>query len=634
LRCLIIALLAAGFARPFLKHDLPTLIAPTIPQSVVAVLDDSASMNREGLWDAAKTKINDLVATLDPADQFVLMTTSGGATELISREQWQQTPAGNRAAFVRGVLANHEPGWGAKNLDSTIEDATSEWEHMTEAANAATHKRIVVVSDFTASAHVAGLAGLDWPKGCQVDLESVAPAHTGDAGLQWLGWSATDADTGPTARVRIVQSAQSTATAMTVQLRDARSGDAIGDPQKVTVPAGDSQIVLVPVPEASLKNPLRIDLAGDQENFDNTVWAVRAIPRQMTLNYYGAETAGDVHHARYYLERAVAGWKDPVVQVRDTETPAAPDAAQEISVINKPLDAPTIAQIHQHLEAGEFALVLLNDPAMADTAAALVGESGWTALTPKSTDAMFGQIDFQHPLFSLFADPRYSDFTHIHFWHPQSITLPEKSTATVVARFDDGSPAVMEAPVGRGRVIIWGGDWEPGASQWVLSTKFVPWLQSLFERAAGGAQQAAVAEVGDAARLLGSQPAQWRPLAEADKDSAFVATAPAKPGIYQVKQGDQTRFVALEVPAAASNIAPLPLDTWEKLGVPLHAKAITAAAPLPSPLGQEQTAANLESRQKLWRWALLGAAILLALESIYSLALARHPDHNPPEATA
>jgi hypothetical protein len=147
-------------------------------------------------------------------------------------------------------------------------------------------------------------------------------------------------------------------------------------------------------------------------------------------------------------------------------------------------------------------------------------------------------------------------------------------------------------------------------------------------------QQAAVAEVGDAARLLGSQPAQWRPLAEADKDGAFLDATPAKPGIYQVKQGGQTRFVALEVPAAASNVAPLPLDTWEKLGVPLHAKPITDAAPLPAPLGQEQTAATLEARQKLWRWALLGAAILLALESIYSLALARHPDHNPPEATA
>ncbi len=201
----------------------------------------------------------------------------------------------------------------------------------------------------------------------------------------------------------------------------------------------------------------------------------------------------------------------------------------------------------------------------------------------------------------------------------------------VAARFDDGSPAVLEAPVGKGRVIVWGGDWAPVASQWVLSTKFIPWLETLFERAAGGAARPVVAEVGSAEKLLGNEPGQWRALA--DTNGTFTATIPTLPGVYQLQQGDTTRWVALQVPAAASDVSPMTID-WEKLGVPLHAQALTSAAPLAAPLGQDQTAPVLEAQQKLWRWLLLGAVVLLALESIYSLALARQGDHNPTEAAS
>ncbi|HVU38950.1 MAG TPA: BatA domain-containing protein [Opitutales bacterium] len=631
LRCLIVGFLALAFARPFLKQELPSANTPAIPQSVVAVLDESATMQRTGLWDAARKKVYDLADNLGPHDQFALIASSGGATELVSREKWMSTPAAERGTLVRAALADRQPGWGPKNLDTAIEAAAGEWEQMAEATNAVSKKKIVVISDFTNGARVTGLAGLPWPKGSEVDLQPVNPTNAGDAGLQWLGW--TDTDNGPAVRVRVVQNAKSTATAMSVQLRDAATNTAIGAPQKLTVEPKDAQIVLLPVPKEAVGKPMRAELSGDQEPYDNTVWVVRPAPRDMELVYYGGQAANDIKHARYYLERAVLGWKDPAVKLVAAEDAAqAPEpakAAAQFFVIAGRLDQAELEKVRRQIQNGSFAIVLLNDPAMVDTAAALLGETGWTAVKPTEKNALFGQIDFQHPLFSLFADPHYSDFTHIEFWQPQSVKLPEKTAAMVAAKFDDGSPAVMEAPLGKGRVVIWGGDWAPVASQWVLSTKFVPWLETLFERAAGGAARLAIAEIGDTDKLLGGQPGQWRPLA--NPTAAFVETAPTLPGVYQLQQGDAIRTVALEVPAAATDISPMPTD-WEKLGVPLHAQPLTAAAPLAAPLGQDQTASVIEARQKLWRWLLLGAVILLALESIYSLVLSRRNDHNPNEA--
>jgi len=633
LRCLVVGALAMGFARPYLKQELPAINTATVPQSVVAVLDESASMQRAGLWDAARKKIYDLVDSLGPNDQFALVGVSGSVTHILTHDQWKQTGVGDRAVLVRSVLADRKPGWGPKNLDAAIETASTEWEQMSENVNAVTRKKIVVVSDFTASGQVAGLAGLNWPKGSEVNLETVTPTHAGDAGLQWLGWS--ESDTGLSLRARVVQSAKSTNTAMSVQLRDAATNEAIGDPQKLTVQAGDTQIVIVPVPTEAAKKPLRLDLSGDDENFDNTLWAVHPAPRDVTLTYYGGHAENDIKHARFYIDHAVAGWKDPIVHVTAGESASSASNAKtgsEFFVVAGPLDAAATETVRKKIAAGDFALVLLNDPKMVDTAAALAGESDWTALQPAQKNAMFGQINFQHPLFSLFSDPHYSDFTHIQFTQPQSVKLPAKTDAVVAAQFDDGSPAVLEVPVEKGRLIVWGSDWSTSVGNWVLSTKFVPWLESLVERAAGGAQRPVIAEVGDAARLMGGEPTQWRPLSA--PEGAFQETTPTLPGVYQVKQGDTTHWVALQVPAAASNITPMPIETWEKLGVPLHAQPVTTATPIAAPIGEDQTAPKLEARQKLWRWMLLGAAVLLALESIYSLALARRAEHNTNEAAA
>ncbi len=636
LRCLIVAVLAAGFARPFLRRDLPLAPVNGAPQSVVAIVNVSASMQRAGLWPAARQKIADLAATLKDGDQFVLFSASAGVTELISRERWAQTPPDGRAGLVKNVLASVTPGWGPMHLDAAIETAVAQWEQMAEATDSTAHKKLVVVSDFTAGTRIAGLAGLAWPKNCEVVLTQLDPDHTGDAGLHWLGWAAdtaaaTTAGAPPpaaVARVSVTQGITNPARDLHLQLYDDRTGNILGPGQDLTVPAGDEQVALVPVPADAANGPLRVELTGDTETYDNKLWLIRPTPRSVALVYHGPHSGDDLKHARFYLERAVAGWKDPVVTVRGaTDAPAAgagQTPASQFDVVAEPLAAADAKALRDRLTAGGFALVLLNDPAMVDTAAALAGETGWAPATTARPDALFGTIDFQHPLFALFADPHYSNFATIHFWKPQPVALPAATKAAVVARFDDNTPAVLEVPIGKGRLIVWGGDWSNAAGQWVISTKFVPWLESLVERSLGGASHAAVAEIGDTGRLV-SGPAQWR--AALDINATFVNAPPMSPGVYELVEGGTTRLVAVQVPASESRVEPIPLDDFEKLGVPLHANpadsAAAAALTPPKPSPGTQTATVLEGRQKLWRWLLAAAAVLLACESLFSYTLAR-----------
>src|SRR6185369_4938634 len=112
---------------------------------------------------------------------------------------------------------------------------------------------------------------------------------------------------------------------------------------------------------------------------------------------------------------------------------------------------------------------LLLAPANAETAAnlgAFVELADFAAPERKATSyAMLGEIEFTHPLFTPFADSRYSDFTKIHFWKYRQMNAEAIPSAHVLARFDSGDPAILEVPRGAGRVFILASGWNPADSQ-------------------------------------------------------------------------------------------------------------------------------------------------------------------------
>lgn len=616
LRCLVVVLFAFGFARPFLEEQTPAAGGAGMSRHVVAVLDESASMRREGLWEAAREKVISLAARLGAGDRFALLSAGDSIKELIGSAQWMATAPRERAALVRGLLAERAPGWGPTPLDAAGEAALAQWEEMAEDAGGAAHRELVIVSDFAAGARTAGFARLDWPPDAQVRLEPVSPTRPGNASLNWLGW-AEAADGTAAARIRLSRSFDAPER-LSLQWFDAQSGDPLAPSEALTLLPGASEVRLVELPENAPES-VRLALGGDAEPFDNDLWLVRSPPRELSIGYLAAHPADAPHHARFYLERAVRGWREPAATIvsRLPENLAAP----ALLVVPEPLAPSLLESTRARIEAGAFALVLLGSDAAVDTAAALANESGWQPFAPARDDALFGQLAFQHPLFAPFADPLYSDFTRIRFWNPRSVVLPPRSRADVVARFDDGSPAVLEVAVGRGRVIVWGGDWSPTASQWVLSSKFVPWLQALAERTVGGPARPAIVELGQplslrdgesVAAAFGAQPA-----------SADGSSAPAAPGIYAARNGEQQRLIALNVPAAESRLDPLPLDTWEQLGVPLRPESGAEPNALARASRLSASAAATEGEQQLWRWLLWLVVALLALESLLSYAIAR-----------
>src|SRR4030095_3289468 len=63
-----------------------------------------------------------------------------------------------------------------------------------------------------------------------------------------------------------------------------------------------------------------------------------------------------------------------------------------------------------------------------------------------------GYIDHSHPVFEEFKDPRNGNFSAVRFFKYRAFT--PSPTDKVLAKYDDGSPAVVEWTVGSGRVML------------------------------------------------------------------------------------------------------------------------------------------------------------------------------------
>ncbi len=244
--------------------------------------------------------------------------------------------------------------------------------------------------------------------------------------------------------------------------------------------------------------------------------------------------------------------------------------------------------------------------------------------------AMLGQIDFTHPIFAPFADPRYNDFTKIHFWKYRRLDAAKLPGARQLARFDDGDPALVEMPKGKGRILILTSGWQPADSQLALSSKFVPVLYAMLDLAGGLQTPLTQFHIGDAVELPATALAAGPVTIRKPDGSEVRLTAGEKrfaqtdlPGIYAVSSVQPPVSFVVNLDPAESRTAPLPVDQLEQLGVPLKPQQVNTATQVE--LKRRLHDNELEDQQKLWRWLTFAAVVVLLVETWLAGWMTRRP---------
>jgi len=651
LRCLAICILALGFARPFLQKPMAATPSNTTGAQVVILVDTSASMKRDGVWAEALAKAEAALKKTTAADQVAILTFDDQARTVVSFEQWAAMNLSERTALATQRLAERKPTWHATHLGNALIAAAEAIEDAEKREQFAGPRRIVLITDMQEGSRLDGLQGHEWPRGLEVVVEPVKASRPTNAGLQWVMAAEDTAPTGVDSPIRIRVNNSADAKREQFQVRWAGVSD--GESLDAYVPPGQSRIVPAPT---LVTNTLaeRITLRGDDDDFDNTAYVVQPRAEEINVLYLSDDAESDPAQLLYYLKRAFQDTRRQAVRLTAKSGPLTRPSAtlspsdgvrgdlsdNRLVIIPGTLSEQRSRDVRQYLTNGGTALLVMNDTQTAKTLGQLTGAPEITAAEATLANyAMFAQMDFTHPLFAPFSDPRFGDFTKIRFWKHRKLMPDQLPGARVIASYDDNEPAILEVPVGRGRVFVFTFSWRPADSQLALSSKFVPLLYSLLDQAGGIGAPLAQFRVGDSVDLSSITRSRRREEAEsfagasgnpppyvggyisvrtpdgspvqlAAGETRFTQTE--QPGIYEVLAAAPVKF-AVNLDAAESKTAPMPVDELERLGLPMKSVEVT-----PTLLAAKQTTlhnAELEARQKLWRWLIVAALAVLLIET-------------------
>ena len=365
-------------------------------------------------------------------------------------------------------------------------------------------------------------------------------------------------------------------------------------------------------------------LAGDDHDFDNTLYIAPRLQQQISILYIGAADPDDPQGMLFYLRQAFGVTSALHARVTSHRSDRALRADEVVMahliVATDVTGAESLATLRRHIETGGTILLVMPSAQAATMLSALTGGRVESQEADIDRYAMLGRMEFAHPVLSAFSDPRFGDFTRIHFWRHRRVDLAGLPDARVLAWYDSNDPAWFEVPIGSGALLVLTGGWHPADSDLALSSKFVPLLYSILEY--GGVRMGTQAQyvVGDPVPVTG--PGGPRADVRVRKpDGATVIldagvetfTLTDVPGIYGVESAGETTWFAVNVAASEGRTDPMPLEDLERLGLSMR-------TPGPAAIGQvakttiHRGLVETESQQKLWRWVLVAASVVLLME--------------------
>jgi hypothetical protein len=213
-------------------------------------------------------------------------------------------------------------------------------------------------------------------------------------------------------------------------------------------------------------------------------------------------------------------------------------------------------------------------------------------------------------VFEPFRTPRSGDFSSTRVYGHRILTA--KPNAVTLARFDGGTPALVESSVGRGRVLILATTLDLLWNDLALKPVYLPFVHQLARHASSYSEQPGWVTIGQAVEMASTGTAavilspSGQRLTPAEGSSALEL---AEPGFYEVRdarEGQPLRVVASNVDLTESDLARV--DPGEVsvavTGQPGSEGPDAAAVVVPDSV-QEQA-------QRIW-WYLLFAGILILI---------------------
>ncbi|BDG03407.1 BatA domain-containing protein [Anaeromyxobacter oryzae] len=578
-RTLLLAAIAAAIARPRAEKGGEAAAAVARgPRATAIVLDASGSMRyRIGdkpIFERARSDALRALAELSSEEP---------ATAIVcGMDPVQAEPPSFDRNAVRRVLEAAQATAGYGDLTACVGTAV----RALSAAKAqeSLPKRLVVATDLAASAWRLDVPApaVDGPRGPVRPEVTILDAARG-ADLPNHAIVGLDAEPDPAAGPRGYRFTAVLANHAKEPLADAPLSlvTGTGDAAKVAIRAfaevpadGTSRKTLLHAFPQGGPAVVKVTLPEDGLADDDVRALAIVVPREVrALVVDGAPSPVKYRDEAYFVESALASPASPVrPKLVDAEAFPQEDLSKfdVVFLLNVRSVGAKALELARFVESGGGLFISVGDqvdpelysrelgavlpmPLHVEKTAGANGDAGSGARA-----ARFAEIDLDHPALSVFHGDAREGLLGVRtsrylLAKPRGSGAAAGDAARVLARFDDGAPALVEARRGRGRVLLFTSTADRDWTDWPIRTSFLPAMQrfagflagTLEERrdpaAVVGARRTIRLDEGETLLALVDPAGRERTRAEleraglAEPSPAVLEWTPREPGLWQVK---------------------------------------------------------------------------------------------------
>jgi hypothetical protein len=612
-RLAALALIILAFTRPLIdRTDLPT--TGSSAREVVILLDASYSMGFGDRWARAQAAARDEIGRLTASDRgSVVLFGCGAEIQIRSTAERSRLQASVDAAQPGVAATRFAPA--LKVAGGIIADSTLP------------HREVILISDFQRGGWKGEEGARLPPNTTLTPVPIQAPAEQPNlsvAGVS-LARSTFSNQQRVTVTAGVVNRTERPSTGGSVTLEV--NGLTVGS-KPIAVDAGRSTSVTFDpftVSSPNMRGTVRVpdDALAADNAFNFVVSPSR--PVRLTLVDRGNPAAG------LYLRRALSIGDAPKFEIVSRLPGEVTDDDFRLSAVvvlnDVEVSPPFAKRLARYVDQGGGMFVATGPratwPQEVDALPAAIGPP---VDRTRGDAARVGGLEYGHPVFEPFRAPRSGDFSAIPVYGYRNLTAVKD--AQVLARFDAGTPAVLERKVGRGRILQWSSSLDVAWSDFPTKPVFPIFVHQAAKHLAGYSEPAPWLTVGQVLnassaatrvplRVLLTPSGRRVPVEDEGTDVLELA----EQGFYELRadRNEAEAVVAANVDPAESDLTPIDPREITAAAAGGGGGAGTGGAPEGVPLTREAR----EKNQRLWWYFLMAGILLLGTDTLLSNRMAK-----------
>ena len=643
-RVLALLLLALAFMRPF--WDRPQAAAATgrVSTAHVIMLDNSMSMGYGDRWERARQAAADIVRRAEPGDKVSLLVFSDQTNVLT-------LPSTDFEAVLNAIEKGTELTDRSTRYDQALKIAEK------TALEAGAGKRVIhLISDFQKSGWATDEHDFRLSSGIELQCTDLGADQFSNLALGEVRVLESEGDQGGGLEIRFsvvnfgTEDRNATRVALSVDGREV--AEKLLDVAKGSVQGTSFQL---PGLTAGMHD-VSLDVADPRLTRDNRF--AMTLEERSKIPVLSVENPSAGRNGRppsFFLANALnitalSPYRLSAITPRQFEAMGAITGGLVVWNNVSGGGPPAQKKLEDFVKGGGGLIIVLADNSLAADFRRSFGtwlpvrfeeQAGNGArrsgLSVSEDFALLTDLRMDHPIFRPFGEPHSGSFSGARFFMHARLAVSDGGQ--VLARFDNGDPALVSVETGKGRVLVLASSADDSTNDLPVKAVYAPFWQQVLHYLENFRQEKPWMNVGDtiAPRSLLVAAAVRQGKGNVNLNQAIVVMDPAKrrlplaagsdavaldtAGFYDIRMAGLDAGVAVNPAPGESDLAHGNAEEMAAGWASTEAVAPPAAAPDERPTAEEQ-----DKRTRLWRYLLLGVLFLLIVEGLLANRFILRPE--------